>query len=174
MHEPFVVIYTHICIYKCVEIFRESGIRDPFLFGFSVSSRSNEKSRIEFRHLRFHRIPFPRGMSLAAEIDRPDDDSLRFFLDYYYVLSCPLSRYKVVLFHADTQQDIIGFCIIDPSIRLEPSFSSLFRPRCDSAPRFKGNDGNSIDVHFSNHDYISLHKPSTFDWTPYSVSWVSR
>lgn len=56
VHEPFVVIYTHICIYKCVEIFRESGIRDPFLFGFSVSSRSNEKSRIEFRHLRFHRI----------------------------------------------------------------------------------------------------------------------
>lgn len=109
-------------------------------------------------------------MSLAAEIDRPDDDSLRFFLDYYYVLSCPLSRYKVILFHANTQQDIIGFCIIDRSIRLEPSFSSLFRPRCDSAPRFKGNDGNSIDVHFSNHDYISLHKPSTFDWTPYSVS----
>lgn len=49
-------IYTYICIYKCVQIFRESGIRDPFLFGFSVSSRSNEKSRIEFRHLRFHRI----------------------------------------------------------------------------------------------------------------------
>lgn len=56
VHEPFVVIYTHICIYKCVEIFRESGIRDPLLFRFSVSSRSNEKSRIEFRHLRFRAV----------------------------------------------------------------------------------------------------------------------
>lgn len=99
-------------------------------------------------------------MSLAAEIDRPDDDSLRFFLDYYYVLSCPLSRYKAILFHADTQQDIIGFCIIDRSIRLEPSFSSLFRPRCDSAPRFKGNDGNrSMSISPTMITYLSTNLP---------------